>query len=122
PFSGPIGAARVGYINGQYVLNPTASQLKESQLDLVVAGTEGAVLMVESEAKELPEDVMLGAVVFGHTQQQAVINLIHELVEAAGKPLWDWQPQPKDDDLVARIKAFAQPSLDAAFAIRSKQE
>ena len=122
PFSGPIGAARVGYINGQYVLNPTASQLKESQLDLVVAGTEVAVLMVESEAKELPEDVMLGAVVFGHTQQQAVINLIHELVEAAGKPLWDWQPQPKDDDLVARIKAFAQPSLDAAFAIRSKQE
>jgi polyribonucleotide nucleotidyltransferase len=122
PFSGPIGAARVGYIDGQYVLNPTASQLKESQLDLVVAGTEVAVLMVESEAKELPEDVMLGAVVFGHTQQQAVINLIHELVEAGGKPLWDWQPQSKDDDLVARIKAFAQPTLDAAFAIRSKQE
>jgi polyribonucleotide nucleotidyltransferase len=122
PFSGPIGAARVGYIDGQYVLNPTASQLQQSQMDLVVAGTEIAVLMVESEAKELPEDVMLGAVVFGHTQQQAVINLIHELVEAGGKPLWDWQPQAKDDDLAARIKAFAQPSLDAAFAMRSKQD
>jgi polyribonucleotide nucleotidyltransferase len=122
PFSGPIGAARVGYLDGKYVLNPTASQLKESQLDLVVAGTEVAVLMVESEAKELSEDIMLGAVVFGHAQQQAVINLIHELVEAGGKPLWDWQPQTKDDELVARITGAVQPSLDAAFAIRSKQE
>jgi len=122
PFSGPIGAARVGYLDGKYVLNPTASQLKESQLDLVVAGTEVAVLMVESEAKELSEDIMLGAVVFGHAQQQAVINLIHELVEGGGKPLWDWQPQTKDDELVARITGAVQPSLDAAFAIRSKQE
>ncbi|MBK7471781.1 MAG: polyribonucleotide nucleotidyltransferase [Betaproteobacteria bacterium] len=122
PFNGPIAAARVGYIDGAYVLNPTATQLQQSQLNLVVAGTEVAVLMVESEAMELPEDIMLGAVVFGHTEQQAVINLIHELVEAGGKPLWDWQPQAKDDDLVARVKAFAQPALDAAFALRSKQE
>ena len=122
PFSGPIGAARVGYIDGQYVLNPTASQLQQSQMDLVVAGTEVAVLMVESEAKELAEEVMLGAVVFGHTQQLAVINLIHELVEAGGKPLWNWQPQAKNDDLVDRVRAFAQPSLDAAFGMRSKQD
>ena len=122
PFAGPIAAARVGYLNGQYVLNPTVSQLKESKLDLVVAGTEVAVLMVESEAKELPEDVMLGAVVFGHEQQQAVINMIHELVEAGGKPLWDWKPQASDEALSARIKAFAQPLLDEAFAMRSKQQ
>jgi len=122
PFDGPIGAARVGYIEGQYVLNPTAAQLLQSQLNLVVAGTEAAVLMVESEATELSEDVMLGAVVFGHTQQQAAINLIHELVEEGGKPLWDWKPSAKDEDLIARIKAVAQPELDAAFAIRSKQE
>jgi len=122
PFNGPIGAARVGYIDGQYVLNPTATQLQSSQMDLVVAGTEVAVLMVESEAKELPEDVMLGAVVFGHTQQQAVINLIHELVEAGGKPLWDWQPKARDEELIARIAASAQADLHAAFATRSKQE
>ena len=122
PFDGPIGAARVGYIEGQYVLNPTAAQLLQSQLNLVVAGTEAAVLMVESEATELSEDVMLGAVVFGHTQQQAAINLIHELVEEGGKPLWDWKPSARDEDLIARIKAVAQPELDAAFAIRSKQE
>ena len=88
PFAGPIGAARVGYLNGQYILNPSATQLKDSQMDLVVAGTEVAVLMVESAAKELSEDVMLGAVVFGHEQQQAVINMIHELVEEGGKHSW----------------------------------
>src|ERR1700712_4126240 len=105
PFSGPVGAARVGYLNGQYVLNPSKTQLSESQLDLVVAGTEAAVLMVESEAKELPEEVMLGAVVFGHQQQQAVINLIHELVEGAGKPLWDWQPAAKDLAMADKVAA-----------------
>ncbi|OYW33295.1 MAG: polyribonucleotide nucleotidyltransferase, partial [Methyloversatilis sp. 12-65-5] len=89
PFSGPIGAARVGYANGQYILNPTATELKTSELNLVVAGTEAAVLMVESEAMQLSEEVMLGAVVFGHEQMQAAINAINELVEVAGKPEWD---------------------------------
>ncbi len=96
PFKGPIGAARVGYVNGQYVLNPTATQLKESQLNLVVAGTEHAVLMVESEANELPEDVMLGSVVFGHEQMRAAIQAIHELADQAAKPAWDWKPKEKD--------------------------
>src|SRR5690606_19932246 len=90
PFDGPIGAARVGYIDGSYVLNPPTSRMEDSQLDLVVAGTEGAVLMVESEAHELSEEVMLGAVVYGHEQMQVVINAINELVEVAGKPEWDW--------------------------------
>ena len=103
PFAGPIGAARVGYVNGQYVLNPTKTELATSKLDLVVAGTEAAVLMVESEAHELPEEVMLGAVVFGHQQQQAVIDLIHSLVEEGGKPEWDWQPPAKDEALLARV-------------------
>src|SRR5690606_1294882 len=89
PFNGPVGAARVGYVDGQYVLNPSATQLKSSDLDLVVAGTEAAVLMVESEAKQLSEEVMLGGVVFAHEQMQAAINCIHELVEEAGKPEWD---------------------------------
>src|SRR5882672_2603254 len=89
PFKGPIGACRVGYVDGQYVLNPSTAQLKTSTLDLVVAGTERAVLMVESEAKQLSEDVMLGAVVFGHQQMQAAINAIHELVRDGGKPEWN---------------------------------
>jgi polyribonucleotide nucleotidyltransferase len=88
PFNGPIGAARVGWLNGAYVLNPSVSQIAESALDLVVAGTDSAVLMVESEARELPEDVMLGAVVFGHEQMQTAIDAIHELVQAGGKPEW----------------------------------
>ena len=90
PFQGPIGAAKVGYIDGQYVLNPTATQLKTSKLDLVVAGTAEAVLMVESEADSLPEDVMLGAVVFGHEQMQVAIKAINELKAEAGKPAWNW--------------------------------
>ena len=121
PFKGPIGAARVGYINGQYVLNPTASQVKQSQLDLVVAGTERAVLMVESEAQQLPEDVMLGAVVYGHEQMQAAINAIHDLVRDAGKPAWDWQPAPKNEALIGKILGWAEPGMKAAYEIRSKQ-
>jgi polyribonucleotide nucleotidyltransferase len=101
PFNGPIGAARVGYLNGEYVLNPTNTQLAESLLDLVVAGTAEAVLMVESEAKILSEDIMLGAVVYGHEQMQAVINAVSELKAEAGKPAWDWTPPPSDDDLNA---------------------
>src|SRR5262245_10266780 len=121
PFAGPIGAARVGYVNGQYVLNPTKTELATSQLDLVVAGTEAAVLMVESEAHELPEEVMLGAVVFGHQQQQAVIDLIHSLVEEGGKPVWDWQPPAKDEAMIAKVTACAEDDLRAAYQLRSKQ-
>ena len=121
PFNGPIGAARVGYINGQYVLCPTMSQVKESQLNLVVAGTASAVLMVESEAQELSEDVMLGAVVFGHEQMQAAINAINELVEVAGKPEWDWQPPARDEALIARVAELAEAELRAAYRITSKQ-
>jgi polyribonucleotide nucleotidyltransferase len=122
PFNGPIGAARVGYIDGQYVLNPSKTELTTtSKLDLVVAGTEAAVLMVESEAKELPEEVMLGAVVFGHQQQQAVIDAIHELVEQSGKPLWDWQPAPKDQAMIDKVTEVAETQLKEAYQLRQKQ-
>ncbi len=121
PFNGPIGAARVGYADGQYLLNPTAEQLKTSELNLVVAGTETAVLMVESEAKELSEEVMLGAVVYGHDQMQHAIRAINELVEVAGKPEWDWQPPPANEPLIARITELAQADLEQAFNITSKQ-
>ena len=122
PFNGPIGACRVGYIDGQYVLNPNASQLPDSQLDLVVAGTDSAVMMVESEAKQLPEDVMLGAVVFGHDQMQAVIKAIDELVEIAGKPEWDWQAPARNEALIARITALADNEMRDAYTSRNKQE
>ena len=121
PFSGPIGAARVGYVNGEYVLNPGQTQRKDSQLDLVVAGTEAAVLMVESEAQQLSEDIMLGAVVYGHEQSQVAINAIHELVREAGKPVWDWQPPAKDEPFIAKVSALAEDKLRAAYQIRSKQ-
>jgi len=122
PFNGPIAAARVGYIDGQYVLNPSKTELTTtSKLDLVVAGTEAAVLMVESEAKELPEEVMLGAVVFGHQQQQAVIDAIHELVVQAGKPLWDWQPAPKDQAMIDKVTGVAETQLKEAYQLRQKQ-
>jgi polyribonucleotide nucleotidyltransferase len=121
PFNGPIGGARVGYLDGQYVLNPTATQLKSSQLNLVVAGTEHAVLMVESEAQELSEDVMLGAVVFGHQQMQAAINAINELADEAGKPAWDWQSPAAEAALVARVAELAEADLRAAFGIKQKQ-
>ena len=121
PFDGPIGAARVAYMNGSYVLNPTATELKESQLNLVVAGTRQAVLMVESEAAELSEEIMLGAVVFGHDQMQAVISLIDELAEQAGKPLWDWAPPSKDQTLIDKVVAIAGAGLQEAYGIRQKQ-
>jgi polyribonucleotide nucleotidyltransferase len=122
PFNGPIGAARVGFSNGEYILNPTATELKASQLNLVVAGTQQAVLMVESEANELSEEVMLGAVVFGHEQMQAVINLINELADEAGKPLWDWSPPQKDEALVRRVHELAEQGLQEAYRIRQKQQ
>jgi len=120
PFNGPIGAVRVGYLNGQYVINPTATQIKESQLNLVVAGTSQGVLMVESEALELPEDVMLGAVVHGHEQMQAAINAIEELAEVAGKPTWDWKAPEKDEAMAAKIAEMAEADLRKAFAMRQK--
>ncbi len=121
PFSGPIGAARVGYIDGQYVLNPGQTQRKGSQMDLVVAGTEAAVLMVESEANQLSEEIMLGGVVFGHEQSAVAINAIHELVRDAGKPAWDWQAPAKDEALIASVSALALDKLTAAYQIRNKQ-
>ncbi|MCX7183632.1 MAG: polyribonucleotide nucleotidyltransferase [Nitrosospira sp.] len=121
PFGGPIGAARVGYIDGDYVLNPTATQLKQTQLNLVVAGTQQAVLMVESEATELPEDVMLGAVMYGHQQLQAVVNAINELADDAGVTAWDWAPVQRDTVLAERIAKLAEADLSAAFQLKQKQ-
>jgi len=121
PFNGPIGAARVGYINGEYVLNPGQTQRKDSQMDLVVAGTEAAVLMVESEAQQLPEDVMLGAVVFGHEQGRIAIEAIHELVREAGKPVWDWVAPAKDEELITKVAALGDEALRTAYQIRNKQ-
>ncbi len=122
PFNGPIGAARVGYINDQYVLNPTADELKQSRLDLVVAGTQNAVLMVESEAEILSEEQMLGAVVFGHDQQQIVIENINALVAEAGKPRWDWQPEAANTALISRVAALAEARISDAYRITDKQE
>ena len=121
PFNGPVGAARVGYVNGEYLLNPLAAQLEESSLDLVVAGTQAAVLMVESQAKQLSEEVMLGAIAYGHEQMQAAINAINELVEEAGKPEWDWQPAPANEALINLIKTTGLEDLKAAYQIRQKQ-
>lgn len=120
PFDGPIGAARVGYINNEYVLNPTTSQLDKTELNLVVAGTQQAVLMVESEAKELSEDIMLGAVMYGHEQMQPVISLINELADEAGVTAWDWQPVEKDLALAERIAELAEADLRKAFQIKQK--
>jgi polyribonucleotide nucleotidyltransferase len=122
PFQGPIGAARVGYIDGNYVLNPTASQLASSQLDLVVAGTESAVLMVESEAKELPESVMLGSVVYGHEQMRTAINAIRELAAAVGTPAWDWQAAPADTALNDAVAALGKAGFTEAYQIADKQQ
>ncbi len=121
PFAGPIGAARVGYVNGAYVLNPGQTARKDSVMDLVVAGTEAAVLMVESEAMQLSEEIMLGAIVFGHTQGAIAINAIHDLVRDAGKPVWDWKPAAKNEELIAKVSGLALESLTAAYQIRDKQ-
>ena len=121
PFSGPIGAARVGYVNGEYVLNPGKTARLGSIMDLVVAGTESAVLMVESEAQQLSEEIMLGAVVFGHEQGNIAINAIHDLVRDAGKPVWDWKAPAKDEPLIAKLDTLAKDKLVAAYQIRNKQ-
>ncbi|HRN82221.1 polyribonucleotide nucleotidyltransferase [Nitrosomonas europaea] len=120
PFDGPVGAARVGYINNEYILNPTTTQLKESQLNLVVAGTQKAVLMVESEADELSEDVMLGAVTYGHDQMQQVIDMINELADEAGVTAWDWQPAEQDLSLVEKVTQLAEADLRNAFRLKQK--
>ncbi|MDR0380121.1 MAG: polyribonucleotide nucleotidyltransferase [Candidatus Accumulibacter sp.] len=122
PFNGPIGAARVAYLNDHYVLSPTQSQVKDSRLDLVVAGTRRAVLMVESEADVLSEEIMLGAVTFGHEQMQTVLDAIDEFVEEAGKPEWNWTPAPRDEALVARLDALVEADVREAFRITSKQK
>lgn len=120
PFNGPLGAARVGYVDGQYVLNPSKAQLDKSALDLVVAGTESAVLMVESEAAELPEEVMLGSVMFGHQQMQTAIKLVQELQAEAGKPAWDWTAPEKDEALYDKVKAQAFEGIKEAYSISDK--
>ncbi|MBX3715152.1 MAG: polyribonucleotide nucleotidyltransferase [Burkholderiales bacterium] len=120
PFDGPIGAARVGYLDGEYILNPTKTELETSQLNLVVAGTAQAVLMVESEANELPEDVMLGAVVYGHEQMQAAIDAINALADEGGKDDWDWAPAATDPALVEKVRAIAEKDLDEAYRVKSK--
>jgi len=122
PFKGPIGAARVGYANGQYLLNPTVSELKTSDLDLVVAGTANAVLMVESEAKLLSEEVMLGAVVHGHKQMQVVINAINAFVNEAGRKPFKWEAPARNDALFNAIQSILGDRLEKAFAIRDKLE
>ncbi len=120
PFFGPLGAARVGYIDGEYVLNPDKTVLETSQMDLVVAATETAVMMVESEAKELSEEVMLGAVVFGHEQMQAVIKMINEMVTEAGKDAWDWVAPAPDTALIEKVANIAAADVNAAFQIKAK--
>ena len=109
-------------MNGQYILNPSKSALVDSKMNLVVAGTEAAVLMVESEAEQLSEEIMLGAVVFGHNEMQKAIDAIHELVQEGGKPEWDWQPAAKNEALISRVKHFAEADLRAAYQMRSKQD
>ena len=121
PFGGPIGAARVGYINGEYVLNPTTTELKQTQLNLVVAGTQQAVLMVESEATELPEETMLGAITYGHQQMQAAIDAINDFADEAGVTAWDWVPPQRDAALAQKIAGLAEADLRAAFRLKQKQ-
>ncbi|MDP7119395.1 MAG: polyribonucleotide nucleotidyltransferase [Arenicellales bacterium] len=120
PFNGPVGAARVGFINGEYALNPSATQLTESSLNLVVAGTESAVLMVESEAKELTEDQMLAAVMYGHQQMQAAIRAIRALAEEVGVERWDWQAPEKDEALTQQIEELARTDIEQAYQIADK--
>ena len=121
PFNGPIGAARVGYVDGEYVLNPTTTELKQTQLNLVVAGTQQAVLMVESEANELSEDIMLGAILYGHQQMQVAIDAINELADEAGVTAWDWVSPSREAALAEKIASLAENDLRAAFQIKQKQ-
>ncbi|MFA9460740.1 polyribonucleotide nucleotidyltransferase [Thiohalorhabdus methylotrophus] len=122
PFDGPIGGARVGYVDGEFVLNPTFEELESSDLDLVVAGTGEAVLMVESEANRLSEQTMLDAVLFGHEKMQPVISAINDLAATVGKPRWEWEEPESDAELAAQVREIAEADLRAAYAIREKQD
>lgn len=122
PFKGPIGAARVGYIDGNYILNPGYDVLKESMLNMMVAGTDGAVLMVESEAKELTEDEMLGAVLFAHQEMQTIITAVAEFATEAGKPSWDWQAEEKDEALLTKVSDSIKADLGEAYRISDKMD
>ena len=123
PFNGPVGGARVGYSDEEgYMLNPTYSDLENSALDMVVAGTKDAVLMVESEAKELSEDIMLGAVLFAHQEMQTVISVIEQLAAETGKPRWEWQAEEKNVELVSALSDVVASDLDAAYQVVNKQE
>ncbi len=122
PFSGPIGAARVGYLDGEYVLNPTASQIADSDLNLVVAGTKNAVLMVESEANCLSEEVMLGSVVFGHEQMQAAIQAIEELAAEVNVETWEWQAPEADESIAQKVSTQGESAITAAFSVANKLE
>lgn len=122
PFQGPIGAARVGYKDGIYLLNPSYQALDESELDLIVAGTDDAILMVESEAQELSEEIMLGAVLYGHEMMKGVIKAIKELAQETGKPSWDWTPPAVNADLKDRIEALARDEITQAYAVKDKQK
>ncbi|MDY6813776.1 MAG: polyribonucleotide nucleotidyltransferase [Pseudomonadota bacterium] len=122
PFQGPIGGARVGFADGKYLLNPTASQLAGSRLDLVVAGTRDAVLMVESQADRLTEAEMLDAVMFGHEQMQSAIDVIAELAAEAARPAWDWQPAAASQDLAAQVESAASQAIAEAYGLSQKQE
>ena len=122
PFKGPIGAARVGFIDGNYILNPGYDVLKDSMLNMMVAGTDGAVLMVESEAKELTEDEMLGAVLFAHQEMQAIITAVAEFATEAGKPSWDWQAEEKDEALLTKVSDSIRADLGEAYRISDKMD
>ncbi len=122
PFNGPVGAARVGYIDGEYVLNPSKTILEDSSLDLVVAGTESAVLMVESEADELSEEIMLGAVMFGHEQMQVAITAFKELAEEVGTPAWEWEAPVKDETIATKVAGISEAALSEAFQTADKME
>jgi len=122
PFAGPVGAARVGYINGEYILNPGYEALESSDLNMVIAGTESAVLMVESEAKELSEDQMLGAVLFGHQEMQSAITAINELVSEAGKPRWEWSAEPENESLAEKVASSVKTELGDAYLVTDKME
>jgi polyribonucleotide nucleotidyltransferase len=122
PFNGPIGAVRVGYKDGIYLINPSRKDLEQSQLDLVVAGTKDAILMVESEAKELSEDIMRGAIIFGHEMMKSVIKTIEELVAGAGKTRWDWTAAAIDTNLQDRVAEMAKHEVESAYLIKDKQQ
>ena len=122
PFNGPLGAVRVGFIEGQYCLNPKRSELEDSLLDMVIAGSDSAVIMVESEAKELSEDQMLGGILFAHQEMQVIISCIKEMASEVGKPTFEYEPKTLDKDLISSVKDSYSDSISDAYQIQDKQE